>query len=109
MMLLMIFWLDIYMCVLGLNSAVYTLLCFLCCVCVCVCVCLCVCFFLVSLDFALDCNVVSVVLAVWVFSESGLSTSLPWCLRPSSIKPVFYGHPISLATSVASFRGVFRA
>jgi len=47
------------------------------------------------------------VLAVWVFSESGLSTSLPWCLRPSSIKPVFYWHPMFLADQCGLFLGCF--
>jgi hypothetical protein len=47
------------------------------------------------------------VLAVWVFSESGLSTSLPWCLRPSSIKPIFYWHPIDPCGSVWPLFGVF--
>ena len=48
-----------------------------------------------------------VVLAVWVFSESGLSTSLPWCVRPSSIKPIFYWHPIDPCGSVWPLFGVF--
>jgi len=26
-------------------------------------------------------------------SERGLNTSLPWCLHPVSIKPVFYRNP----------------
>ena len=49
----------------------------------------------------------NVVLAVWVFSESGLSTSLPWCVRPSSIKPIFYWHPIDPCGSVWPLFGVF--
>ena len=35
----------------------------------------------------------------WAISESGLSTSLPWCVRPSSIKPIFYWSPIVVSCS----------
>jgi len=36
-----------------------------------------------------------------------LSTSLPWCVRPSSIKPIFYWHPIDPCGSVWPLFGVF--
>ncbi len=35
----------------------------------------------------------------WAVSESGLSASLPWRVRPSSINPIFYGSPIVVSCS----------
>ena len=36
------------------------------------------------------------VMSVWTVRKGGLNTSLPRCVHPPPIKPVFYGRPTSL-------------